>query len=114
MSAALPPRSGWLAELVSGAGRVVAFARSANAANPAAAPKRRTSGVRKKTGTPRKRIDLVRALAARGVEHHEIARSTGLSQDTVVLLLNLASAPAAPAESAANGTFFRALQARLA
>jgi hypothetical protein len=99
------PGFGWLLGCVDAAAGVLAFG-GLFGAGPA--------GPRRKTGAAagqRSAAD-VRRLAAAGLGRTEIARRTALPQDIVAMLLNLTGEEAA--ESAADGTFFRALQSRIA
>ena len=80
---------------------------AASAPARSAAPRGRTAN-----RESAKRTQSVHALAVQGFSIAEIARRTRISQDAVTMLLNLV--PERPAESAADGTFFRILQARTA
>jgi hypothetical protein len=95
--------------------------RSASAASAKPADIPIEAGKPAKAGKAPKRHDTrdfrksaveVRQLADEGLPRVEIARRTGLSQDVVGMLLNIA--PPEAAESAAGGTFFRILRAQLA
>ena len=118
------PKVGIWSELVDGAARAFGFPRRQDfaaqregaASAPAAKPKKQSRKASRKEQGPR-RVDAGRVtaeaarLAADGVDRVEIARRTGLSQDTIGLLIHLA--PTEAAETAAGGTFFRILQARM-
>ncbi|MEX2571714.1 MAG: hypothetical protein WD737_10490 [Gemmatimonadota bacterium] len=103
-------RGAWLNELVDGAYRAFAFRRDP-ALKPPARPRPTKRGKRAARSAERTASNVAK-LAAAGITRQEIARRTGLSQDTVSLLMNLSGSEAA--ESAGSGTFFRTLQAKLA
>lgn len=101
-------KTGWWAGLVDGAVRAfrVAAPHKRNAVPAAKKSVKRDPRSNGRSGAK------VRDLAAEGMSRPEIARATGLSQDTVALLLNLM--PSEPVESAGRGTFFRILETRMA
>ena len=99
----------WWGEMVDGARKAFGLARGVRPARPTV----RTSGKRNKRGKLdyRARASLTRRLAEEGFDTAQIARRTGLSQDTVSMLLNMGSER--PEETAGNGKFFRTLQSRV-
>lgn len=104
------PGAAWFGEMVEAIRRILVFGRG----TPAPARPRKVKPVARKRAANAmdKRAAEVRKLAAAGVERHEIARRTRLSQDTVAMLMHLAAVQ--PAESSGQGTFFRILQTRMA
>lgn len=100
MSTSTSEKKGWLTGLIDGAARAFVFGGGA------------TSQPEQMTERPGRKIDVkgltlqVQRLVASGHTPADIARRTSLSQDTIALLLHLT--PGSPAESAAQGTIFRA------
>lgn len=114
MTQATQEEMGWFAGMVDGARKAFGLASGRTAEKPKRRPKAKKP---KRSATSkidyRARASLTRRLADEGFTIAQIAKRTGLSQDTVTMLLKLTPSEG-PEESAGTGSFFRTLQTRLA
>lgn len=97
---------GWWRSMAAAFGRALGI-------KPSPAKPRKSSSRSPMAGIDmRARAAVSRQLAAEGFDRTEIARRTGLSHDIISMLLSLETDE--PAESSADGSFFRILNTRMA